>query len=467
MGRTRKDNGAGSARKLSDGKWECVVQSKYLNPKTGNPKRIKRIGATEAEARKNAQTELKRWEKQIEAGKDTKQDKKKTFGQYMDEFIDSEVAKGISQSGYHSYVSTLRQNFYNHPISNYQLQMLNKVEFQKYYDELQSKKSHKTCLFPRQLCVRCCSWLMTQSLLDENYAEQATLTKTIADEYDKEREELNKNRKKVFTSEDIEKFYYAYKNNMGQYPVVVLFLLETGMRASEFASLRNDNINLETGRIDIVETRAIRFKDNDKDSGAVEEYVKVPKNRESRFVMMSELAKECVIYMQEQTKLNCHCNKDNLLYPTFRNGRRRTNSTMEVCFKDLCKKLDIDRGVQMQKTTDKDGNVVYVEKGLCLHALRHTSDSIANAAKGANVVNTALAMGHKAITTENVYTHGTEEGLASITTPSQAILPGYKKEETEEKSAEAQIAELKAEVEMLKKMLLMQQMQGSGDIKPE
>ena len=38
----RKNNGDGSTRQLTDGSWECVIQSKYINPKTGNPKRIKR-----------------------------------------------------------------------------------------------------------------------------------------------------------------------------------------------------------------------------------------------------------------------------------------------------------------------------------------------------------------------------------------------------------------------------------------
>ena len=39
---------------------------------------------------------------------------------------------------------------------------------------------------------------------------------------------------------------------MGQYPVVVLFLLETGLRAGEFAALRNDNIDLENNRLNII-----------------------------------------------------------------------------------------------------------------------------------------------------------------------------------------------------------------------
>ena len=324
----------------------------------------------------------------------------------------------------------MNKNFYEFPIAKFQLHMLNVSEFEKYYDTILALKSKKTCSLPIQMCKRCCKWLIDKSLLKENYAAQARVKREIADEYDKKREDDIKNRKKVFTPEDIEKFYYAYKNNMGQYPVVVLFLLETGMRTGEFAALRNDSIDLEKNRINIVETRSIRFVDNDKNKG-VEFYTKVPKNKESRFIMMSDLCRECVIYMMEQTKLNCRNNPDNLLYPTFRNGKRRSNSTMETSFKDLCNKLGIDRDVHLTRTGQM--------KGLCLHSLRHTADTIANTAKGANVVNTALMMGHKAIAVENIYTHATEEALSSVTTPSQAILEKYKKENNPEVDKEKEL----------------------------
>ena len=429
----RKNNGDGSTRQLTDGSWECVIQSKYINPKTGNPKRIKRKGRTEKEAINNTKMALDAWEKEIEKGRDIKINKSKTFGEYMEEYIETEAKSTLTGSGYHSYIRCMNKNFYEFPIAKFQLHMLNVSEFEKYYDTILALKSKKTCSLPIQMCKRCCKWLIDKSLLKENYAAQARVKREIADEYDKKREDDIKNRKKVFTPEDIEKFYYAYKNNMGQYPVVVLFLLETGMRKGEFAALRNDSIDLEKNRINIVETRSIRFVDNDKNKG-VEFYTKVPKNKESRFIMMSDLCRECVIYMMEQTKRNCRNNPDNLLYPTFRNGKRRSNSTMETSFKDLCNKLGIDRDVHLTRTGQM--------KGLCLHSLRHTADTIANTAKGANVVNTALMMGHKAIAVENIYTHATEEALSSVTTPSQAILEKYKKENNPEVDKEKELYEM-------------------------
>lgn len=429
----REENREGSVRRLPDNSWECITQSKYLNPKTGNPKRFKRKGKTEKEARTLSKMARDAWEKEFEKGKDTKVNRTKTFGEYMDEFIETEVKPSLTGSGYHSYINNLNRNFYPFPISKFQLHMLNAVEFEKYYDSILKLKSKKTCSLPIQMCKRCCKWLINKSLLEENYAAQARIRTEIADEYDHKREEELKNRKKVFSYEDIQKFYDAYKNNMGQYPVVVLFLLETGMRAGEFSSLRNSNIDLEKNRIDIVETNAIRYKNNDKNNG-VEFYTKVPKNKEARFVMMSDLCRECVIYMQTQTKLYCKNNPDDLLYPTFRNGKRRSTSSMEVCFKELCNKLNIDRDVHLTKTGQ--------QKGLCLHSLRHTADTIANTAKGANIVNTALAMGHKAITVENIYTHATEDALKTITTPSQVVLKDYSTKDIVDESEDRELYEM-------------------------
>ena len=428
MARTRTKNGEGSTRKLQDGKYECVMTAKYLNPKSGHPKRIKRRGDTEEEAKKSALMAKRAWEKEFEkGGNNSKFPKTKTFGKYMDEFIDKEIKPNITASAYLTYCSNMKVNFYPFPIANYQLHMLTSIEFEKYYNTILSLKSRKTCSLPIQLCIRCCDNLVNRSLLDDNYAKIARVPKEVADEYDHKREQELKNRKEVFTAEDIQKFYYAYKHNISEYPVVILFLLETGMRESEFASLRNSNIDFEQNVINIVETRSTRFIKNDKNNG-IEEYVKVPKNGESRFIVMSDLCRECVKYMQEQTRLHCLNNQDDLLYPTFRNGKRRSNATMRVGFNLICDKMGIDRDVHLTKTGQM--------KGLSINSLRHTAISIANSQANANIVNTALKVGHKAINTENVYTHATKDGISSVATPSQVILDDYKELKLDDKNKE-------------------------------
>ena len=142
-----KKHGEGSARQLENGSWECMVQSKYINPdsKDMSPKRIKRRGRTENEARKKAKQALLVWEKNYEETRlNKKMDKKKTFGQYMDEFIETEVKPEVAGATYKSYVYTLQANFYNCKISNYRLEDLNKVEFETYFDSIIKKKSRIT-----------------------------------------------------------------------------------------------------------------------------------------------------------------------------------------------------------------------------------------------------------------------------------------------------------------------------------
>ncbi len=426
----RRGNKQGSVRKLPDGQYECVIQSAYLNYESGKPKRFKRKGKTEEEAVKSAKLAMRAWEKGwINSNADIKIKKTRTFGSYMEEYIDTVARPKMTESGYVSYIRHMNVNFYPYPISKLQLHMLNKKVFTDYYNTILATKSEKTCSLPRQLCIRCCKWLIDQSFLAENYAEQGQtgIKRKIIDEYNAEADERERNKKKVFTTEDIEKFYYAYKNNMGEYPVIVLFLLETGMRAQEFAALKTKNVDLDENKIYIRESIGWRFKEGedgkrDKHNG-VERYTKVPKNKEARYIIMSDLCRECVLYMIEQTKIKCPNNPEGFLYPTFRNGKARTNSSMETCFKDLCNKLGIDRDVRLTKSGAK--------KGLCLHSLRHTYDSIANSQKGANIVNTALSMGHKSLASEGAYLHATDEGLKSITTPSQAVLADYKKNSEE------------------------------------
>lgn len=97
----KNDNREGSTRQLKNGSWECITQAKYLNPKTANPKRFKRTAKTEKEARRLSIMARDAWEKEYERGKDIKVDKKKTFGEYMDEYIETEVKPTVAGSTYY------------------------------------------------------------------------------------------------------------------------------------------------------------------------------------------------------------------------------------------------------------------------------------------------------------------------------------------------------------------------------
>ena len=413
----KKANGEGSVRQLPDGSFECITQSKYLNPKTNKPKRFKRKGKTEKEAIKNSRMALLAWEKSFETGRDIKIDKKKTFGEYMEEFIDKEVKPNVSASTYKSYIYTMNANFYNYKISKLQLHMLNTVEFELFFDHIIHDKSVKTASFPIQLCKRCCTWLYGKSLLAEDYAQFAKTKKEKKDEFfrDKENEKISK--KEFFTNEDIIKFYDSYKNNVSEYGAAIILILETMMRGQELLALTLDDIDLENNTITIKSAVSERFIDNDKEKG-LEKYIKVPKNGYQRTIYMTTLAKEVIEYMIGQTRIKCRDNPLNLLFPSYlRHGKMRTMDAFEIQFKALCDKIGVDRDVRETKLPN--GKVI--RKGLSVHALRHTAITIANTASNSNVINTALMAGHTAISTENIYTHANIEAMKNIKTASAII----------------------------------------------
>lgn len=431
--------GDGYTWKDERGKWHCTIESSYANPdsKKHAKKKFHKTGKTAEEARKNAKTAKRVWEIAFEGAGDLKIDKKKTFGEYVLDYIDGLIGQ-ITDSTYRSYYENVSRYIIRASendalteearvhidIQHYQLQNLTKKVFENYYDAMMTYYSRKTLKTPMQMCRRTCKWLVERGLLEENYALLAVPKKELMDKYDIEKAERLKNKKEIFTPEDIRKFHEAYRNHYGEYSVVAVFILETGLRASEFAALTNDCIYLdaEVPYMIIDKTRGLKFVDNNDKSKGTEEYIKVPKNRKNRVVYLSKCAVECIQEMREQTKLFCASNPNDFLYPTFRTGRQRSNSTMENCFKDLCDKLEIDRDVRH----DAHGRL----QGLCLHSLRHTMVTYANAAIGGNSLLTAMQVGHSKEVDENIYTNPNPEALKGIQTPAKQFIEGYEDNES-------------------------------------
>lgn len=426
----KNSNGEGSVRQLEDGTWECIIQSKYINPESNSakPKRIKRRGKTEKEAIKKCKQALQVWEKMYESNMLKKVDKTRTFGSYMEEFIEKEVKPGLTGSSYKSYIYTMNANFYNYKISKLQLNMINTVEFEIFFDTIIHEKSRKTASLPIQLCKRLSTYLYGKSLLAEDYAAFARTKKEKKDEFF--RKEETDIRKEVFTYEDIIKFYESYKSNVSEYSAAVVLILETMMRGQELLALTLDDIDLEKNVITIRSAVSERFIDNDKTKG-LEKYVKVPKNEKQRIIHITPLAKEIIEHMINQVVMKSRANPHNLLFPSYiKNGKMRSMDAFEIQFKSLCNKLGVDRDVR--STTLPDGRVI--NKGLSVHALRHTAITLANTAPNSNVINTALMAGHTAIRTENIYTHTNVEALKQIKTASDLVLNLNEKNEEKEAS---------------------------------
>ena len=414
----KRQNGEGSVRKIADGVYEAIVQSSILNPETNNYKRFKRRGATEEAALTNAKMAKNNWELEMSYGNDVKVDKTKTFGMYMKEWMENVIlTSGITQSTYCSYTKNLDNMFYKYDVSNLQLKMLNPKVFEDYYNEVLTKYAKKSSSTSRQLCIRLCDYLVDKQLIEFNYARlgQVGIKKEVIDEYDKKKQDSLKSQKKIWSNEDIQKFYDAYRTGTGgEIVIIILFMIEMGIRPSEFVKLTNDNVNFETRLLHVEKAQALRFKNALIPEEGLEYYTKTTKGREERDVYITDFAMELIEVMQTQTKLKCKNNPDDLLYPQLRKGKARTNQSMEVCCVDLCNKLGIDRDVRIQEGGQP--------MGLNMHACRHTYDSIANMANGSNPIATALSMGHKSINTQNIYTHLTEDARKTIKTASSEVL---------------------------------------------
>lgn len=413
-----RKRGEGTVTRLANGTYEAIIQSSQLNPDTMKPKRFKRRGNTSEEAVANAKAACEHWEIELSYGNNTKIDKRKTLGTYMMEYLDGVIKNsGITASTYHMYYRTINQMFMNSDLAKLQLHMLTPKEFEDYYNDLLSRYAKKSCNLPRQMLIKLCEYLCDRKLISINYAKiaQIGIKREVIDEYKQEQAEREKQRKRIWSNEDIQKFYNAYRTGTGgEIVIIILFMIETGVRAGEFVALTNNDIDIEKRSLLVEKARSVRFKNIDIPEEGIEYYTKVTKNAEARTIYLTDLALELIEVMQEQTKNKCKDNPENLLYPQFRTGKKRTNASMEICLKDLCNKLGIDRDVRLSPTGQKIG--------LSLHTCRHTYDSIANTAKGANPIATALSMGHKSINVENVYTHLTENARKEIKTASSEVL---------------------------------------------
>lgn len=195
--------------------------------------------------------------------------------------------------------------------------------------------------------------------------------------------------------------------------------LETMMRDQELLPLSLSDIDFEKNTIHVRCAVSERFIDNDKNNG-LEKYIKIPKNDEDRIIYMTPLAREVLEYMIAQTSFKCRANPNNLLFPSYnRSGKMRIMDAFEIQFKNICNKLGINRDVHITKA----GNKV----GLNVHALRHTAITIANTAPGAQVINTALMAGHRAVATENIYKYTNLKALKIVKTAGDIVLNVNKK----------------------------------------
>lgn len=435
-------NGDGYIRKNKRGKYECTITSTCVDPITQNYKRIKRTADTREEAQKQAKKAMQAYEKEWREQNNYNDELTLLFWEACEEYLGKIVKPKVAQSTYYTYFKSYELYIKKYKsIANVQVRNLSKRDFERLYDMWTEKYSPKSIQYPLQLCRSVCKWLCERKKIDGNYAEEV---KPIYEKVDEVTFQEEKKHKEILTKEDLKKIYDAYKANLNSdYIPVVLFLCETGLRPQEFACLTNSDINLQLRRMKVQRTSNRRFTDDT--NTTTEQYIKITKTSEIREIMLSDLAVEMIVQMQLKTRTYCNCNDNNLLYPSFRNGKPRSNATMEVGFKHLCDMLDIDRDVH----ATRGGQSV----GINLYCCRHTCETMMHSA-GINVHVVAAMLGHTPETGLKHYTHlGIEDIEQQAKTPFMIMNEeNAASNETKDSDANDELTK-EQEIALLKKLL--------------
>lgn len=227
-------HGQGSCKQISDSKWECIVQSRFPS-ESGKPKRIKRKGISEEDARANALAALKEWENSFLQKSDVSNDHIKTvvsqkkksnmkgiaimsFGDLVLKYMEEQYRGTVRDVTYHSYYKGVRNYLLNDEISKLFLEKLNTDVFLEYYHRILDRFSRRTLSSPKSMCMKTCDWLMSIGLIEYNYAREAEglidpdkskvhRLKKLKDEED---------RKKSFSDDDILKFQESFDHNVSE-----------------------------------------------------------------------------------------------------------------------------------------------------------------------------------------------------------------------------------------------------------
>ncbi len=265
---------------------------------------------------------------------------------YMDQY----VKPSVSDITYSMYIRTIKAYFLTHNIATIKMGELSTGRFVNYYNEMLTKKSLKTMSTVRGLCAHYLNELVNRDLIPYNYAKKAEsyMDMNLADEYNLYYDKMEAERKKSFSEDDIGKFYYAYENNFSEYACVAVFLIETGLRPMEFACLPINAIDYYKKKINYkVEyvRKMYELKIYDRNNN-FEKYMETPAFLCNREIMLSDYALDVCSRMQTKTEIYCKDNKYNLLFPSFRTGKPRSETAMDAGFTFLCDKFNIDRDVR-------------------------------------------------------------------------------------------------------------------------
>ncbi len=435
--KTRNENGEGSIRAIRDEngkviKYECMIQSQYVNPETLKPKRIKVTGSTQSEAREKAKERLRIFEKGIEHQKNVQFNI--TLGEYTKDSVkERKVKKGTMKDYYYK----LNKHFYPSRLAKLQFNQLTFTDFEEFYIEVYkvSKVAAKNIRF---VLNKVLDEAISDGLIKENYSRQFEFEREFEDEIKKTREYTDREMdKKCLTDEELMilyDFYQKYKYTR-KYPAVYILMLETSIRIGELCGLRIYDFDEENRLLHINSQiqhqlnfdDSIRCKNDSSKMKKVTLYETVLKERNSdtnknkdyyeKVIYLHDLAFEACQILKAKALSQYHNGKndDEFLVPN-QNGGPMDSNTFRVSYHDDMERMGI-----------------YTPKLFGPHkAFRHSGITFANArCDTSNLLANLQKSGHSSLRMEEHYTHRDSIDIMKlVATPYQVLLKQKKEENT-------------------------------------
>ena len=225
---------------------------------------------------------------------------------------------------------------------------------------------------------------------------------------------------------ELQRLFDAVKKEKHELPrlrdtAILQTLFSTGLRVSELASLRRDNVNLERREFTVrgkgSKLRLVFLSDEAAQN--LKAYLdKRPDNSQALFVGHSIIAKKNLPAEATNTKTTSADKKNNTLYNAKRLETERRRVEKEIASLGLKKNEDDTKisGLtprQIQRIVKKYCRAAGIVKKVTPHTLRHSfaTDLLQN---GADIRSVQAMLGHASITTTQIYTHVTNEGLRDI-----------------------------------------------------
>jgi integrase len=308
---------------------------------------------------------------------------KKTFSEFILEWLDEEIKDKKEKTTYYSYKQTINKHIVPY-FQNIKLQSLQPIHIQKFYNHLlRIGLSANTVKHHHANIHKCLKYALRMGMITRNSADAIELPK------------VEKYQAKYYDKKEIQMLLKAVKGTYVEVPVTIT--IGMGLRRGEVLGLKWDNINLGAKEMFIAKSRVRQGK---------EKVLKSTKTEKSRRVLVIP---DYIIKYLKQLKLQQK--KDKLFFGNTYNGENY------ICCTPQGYPLGITYVSRIFKKILADNGLPEIR----FHDMRHSNASYL-LKQGVTMKELQEWLGHSSIaTTADIYAHVDAEMKKSIARKSNTM----------------------------------------------